>query len=208
MVPTSAISSRGRNWLIAGSFGALALLLLGLAAWQVGPLPGDQAIRSLFLLTPGSGVNNFMDGVSFLGSKYALAPVGGIGFLWLWARWRETLRLWVFLLVGTPIMEGLCKLLVGRPRPTSQALGFPSGHAMATMVIYGLIAWLLWQSDRRVSVRLTIVLSFAVLVLAVGISRIAVDAHWPSDVLGGWLGGFAWLSFGLWAFEAHTQRRS
>ena len=95
------------------------------------------------------------------------------------------------------------KLLVARPttwfplwgRLTTTDDSFPSGHAVQTMVFYGLLATLAlpWPPLRR---RRWPVVGAAVTVIAlVGYTRVYLGNHWPTDVLGGWLLG--WASLGV-----------
>ena len=90
------------------------------------------------------------------------------------------------------------KLLVDRPRPTedlviiwrdSAGLGFPSGHAYTAMVLFGLLYYLAPIIVRWKRAVLLLRLSSLMLILLIGISRVYLGAHWPSDVLGGFLVG-------------------
>jgi undecaprenyl-diphosphatase len=103
------------------------------------------------------------------------------------------------------------KLLFSSPRPTgdyvavsdpASGFGFPSGHTMTTVVFVGSLAYvLLRDSDCRW--RRSGVVTFAVLVaLAMGFSRIYVGAHWPSDVLGAYFWGAAFVSLAIIAYQS------
>lgn len=90
------------------------------------------------------------------------------------------------------------KLIVGRPRPLPdlvhvvamlQDLSFPSGHAMYAMLSYGLLAVLLEATTMPLLARRPLQVGCALVVVLVGVSRIVVGAHWPSDVLGGYVWG-------------------
>src|SRR5690606_34414750 len=113
-------------------------------------------------------------------------------------RWREAFL--VFVAVGGgQVLSSLLKLGIDRPRPDLvshlmhvQTLSFPSGHAMMSAVTYLTLGALLAGMAPRMAIR-AYVLSLAVLVtLLVGVSRIYLGVHWPSDVLAGWCAGFAW----------------
>jgi undecaprenyl-diphosphatase len=111
--------------------------------------------------------------------------------------------LFIFLASFTSVLLGVAlKLIVARPRPsaelvqvydTSQSYSFPSITAFFSVVLLGVVVHLIW---RRQPLRPTLAIALVgslVLVLVMGLSRVYVGEHWPSDVLGGWLFGAAGL---------------
>lgn len=116
-------------------------------------------------------------------------------------------RAWILgLLVsvaGAKISEIAIKIFIGRERPGDFALldldtfSFPSGHATVALALYGFIAYLLWQHYPRLR---SVILGTAVaLVALIGMSRVYIGVHYPSDVLGGYLLGSIWVLCGIWA---------
>jgi len=110
------------------------------------------------------------------------------------------------------LIISLLKAIYHRPRPTEPLLpasgfSFPSGHAFSSVVIYGLLGYVVWRcfSKRRWQ-RAAIVIAVALLVLATGFARVYLGAHFISDVAGGWIGGLAVLSGGIALLEV-LQRR-
>jgi undecaprenyl-diphosphatase len=94
------------------------------------------------------------------------------------------------------IAAELIKHLVGRPRPDIvphldlvYSSSFPSGHAMMSPVVYMTLASLLAAGERKIADKLVLQGCAALLVLCIGLSRIYLGVHWPSDVLGGWILG-------------------
>lgn len=152
--------------------------------------------------------------ISFLGKPIFLLFAVGVPGLWI--AWRREWRLVIFGTV-TCVVGGLVdtavKVAVGRDRPVvdspvAQAFGqsFPSGHAMAAVVCYGtLVLVLLPLAPQRW--RRPIVSAAATLVLAIGISRLALGLHFVSDVLAGYVLGAAWLAASVAAFEIWRQDR-
>jgi undecaprenyl-diphosphatase len=129
---------------------------------------------------------------------------------------RRNIQLAVYLVVtglGALALDPVIKLLVGRirpmvPTPVAMAPGysFPSGHTLNATVFYGvmLLVFLPIIPPRLRKLAIGLVIA---LVLAVGLSRVALGVHYPSDVVGGWLLGVAWLgitahAFGHWRAEA------
>ena len=101
------------------------------------------------------------------------------------------------------VLGPLLKLVFGRGRPpVNQHLvavdgsSFPSGHALNSMAVLGLIT-LLAVRGRSGPTRVLVVTLGALLVLVVGFSRVYLGVHWPTDVLGGWLFGAVWLTICL-----------
>ena len=109
--------------------------------------------------------------------------------------------------VGGLVVRGL-KLLFSRDRPLDQVVeatgySFPSGHAFASTVFYGMLIYLaltkhrgaraLGRLSRRPAVRALAVALGGALIVAVGLSRVYLNVHYPTDVVGGWLAGGAWL---------------
>jgi undecaprenyl-diphosphatase len=86
-------------------------------------------------------------------------------------------------MVAAPIMESVFKTLVGRPRPVGAALGFPSGHATAASAFFGAVMVLADALPPRACAAVR-VLAAAMIVL-VGVARVVLRAHWPSDVVAG-----------------------
>ena len=114
--------------------------------------------------------------------------------------------------VSGQVLSSLLKLEVDRPRPELvshlvdvQTLSFPSGHAMLSAITYLTLGALAARFLPGRTIRIY-VLALAVLVtLMVGVSRIYLGVHWPSDVLAGWCAGFAWAM--LWWLAARLLQR-
>lgn len=97
--------------------------------------------------------------------------------------------------LGSVLQQAL-KAAVDRPRPvwpdpvdTAHYAAYPSGHAMTATVVCGLLLWLLRRTRPTPALRRSCVTVAAVSVVGVGLTRIWLGVHWPSDVLGGWLLG-------------------
>lgn len=164
----------------------------------IGPLWLEEAVRD----------------VTGLGSMIVLVLVTAatIFYLLLVRRWRSALLVLVAV-GGGQILSSMLKLGIDRPRPDLvshlaevQTLSFPSGHAMMAAVTYLTLGSML---ARIVPGRATkiYVLGVAVLVtLMVGVSRLYLGVHWPSDVLAGWCAGFAWAML-CWLVARPLLRR-
>jgi undecaprenyl-diphosphatase len=162
----------------------LAALFLALAGAVVllGVLPADAAVRKGVLAWASPAVVEIMRIVNRLGEWRLLLPATLLLFL-IFRRARARWWIWIALMIAAPALEGLLKIAIGRPRPEGAAFGFPSGHATAAAAFFGAILYLAGSlpPGRR---RLVRSLAVACIVL-VGLARIILRAHWPSDVLGG-----------------------
>lgn len=130
--------------------------------------------------------------------------------LWLIIRrsaWRPAVWLGAATLLGTLLQQGM-KAAVGRERPvwrdpvdSAHYAAFPSGHAMTAAVVCGLLLWLLHlYGAGRVLWRIALTLA-AVSVIGVGLTRVWLGVHWPTDVLGGWLLGALTVALTVVSYE-------
>jgi undecaprenyl-diphosphatase len=140
--------------------------------------------------------------ITALGSSYVLIGVAlaaALG-LALRGRWRSALALIVAYAV-TDATVAVVKLVVERPRPDANlteagGFSFPSGHSAMSMAVYGCLAFALARACRGFP-RVACALVGAAIVAAIGLSRIYLGVHYPSDVLAGWITGAA-IFIGTW----------
>lgn len=179
---------------------------LGAAVAMMGVLPADTAVREALLGWATPTVVGLMRVVNYGGEWRVLFPATLL-LLALFRRARERWWLWIVLMIAAPAAEGLLKIAIGRARPESAAFGFPSGHATAAAAFFGAVLYLA-GSLRPASRRALRALAVACIVL-VGLARIILRAHWPSDVLGGiTLGlGLATIAALLSSLEGEADRR-
>ena len=114
---------------------------------------------------------------------------------------------------GGILISSLVKEFIDRPRPDLVPHGsyvstasFPSGHSMMAATVYLTLAAMLVRVRPRWRTRLFILFSAVVIVLLVGVSRVYLGVHWPTDVLAGWTVGAGW-AIGCWAVTLWLQRR-
>jgi undecaprenyl-diphosphatase len=129
----------------------------------------------------------------------------------LWRRrYQSLVAFWIIATLGVGMLNIELKNAFARPRPPGAppewGWSFPSGHSMGSFVVYGMLAYLIVLSVRRPLARNTAVAGLALLILAIGFSRVYLGAHFPSDVVGGFLAGTVWLTLCVGASE-FTRRR-
>lgn len=101
--------------------------------------------------------------------------------------------------VGAWFVDNALKALVDRERPplaeplaSASGASFPSGHAMTSAAAFGALLIVVLPLVPAAKRGLVVGAAIA-LVVAIGVTRVALGVHWPTDVLGGWVGGVAWL---------------
>ena len=190
----------------------VAILLSAGAAvtdYFVGDVFLAKAIQNLRL----APMDEAMEFASFIGRGVPMV-IMAVTFL-LWSMYRRHKA--EYLVAGAALLSlginPILKILIERPRPTEDliavwrenaGLGFPSGHAFTAVVLFGLAFYLApYIVTGKWSVAMVRSLS-TVMILLIGLSRVYVGAHWPSDVLGGFLFGAITLTF-LVHFHGHQR---
>lgn len=197
--PTSpALSSRITFLGSAGVFLALALLV-GFG----GVLPGEEMIYEAIIGWVSPAGVAFFRIVRYLGRWQFLIPATLLLIWFAPAGARRRWWLWVAVMILAPMAEAAGKEIIARPRPSGQALGFPSGHVTAAAAYFSLFAYLMGQRLKDRAVLLWVVVWIPVAL--VGIARIVQRAHWPADVLGGVALGLAFASAAFWWHERDAQ---
>ena len=152
--------------------------------------------------------------VTALGSNFVLAfiTLSVIGFLLL-IRQRGAALLVLVSVVGGALLGDLLKLIFERPRPDLVPHGasvytasFPSNHAMGAAVTYLTLGALLARLQVRRAAKAYFLTISVILTALVGLSRVYLGVHWPTDVLAGWSIGAAWAML-VWVVALWLQRR-
>ena len=105
-------------------------------------------------------------------------------------------------LIAAALFTDAVKDYIARPRPPGGPLipepgySFPSGHTLNSTATYGLLAVVVWLSRLPSAIRGAAIIVGVTAPILVGLSRIALGVHYPSDVLGGWLAGIAFVALG------------
>jgi undecaprenyl-diphosphatase len=154
--------------------------------------------------------------VSLIGSPIVMAAVGTIGAILIIVRRKWlVLAAWIAGFMGAGALSYVLKIVIQRPRPVGasaflhgETFSFPSGHALGSLVGYGMLAYVIgsnWIESRRGRLRLAI--ATAVLVIAIGVSRLYLGVHYFSDVVGGYAVGILWLSVCISGLQVAERRR-
>lgn len=163
-------------------------------------------------------LNQIFTFITDLGDVYAYivaVTIAIIFFLKIFKSWTFILQLVGVLILATLANMAL-KRVFNRARPMAEhlvvveSLSYPSGHAMSAMAFYGFLIYLVFRIKMSRWLRSLLALFFGILILLIGISRIYLGVHYPSDVVGGFLAGLIWVAFCIVVFnvvELLRQRR-
>jgi undecaprenyl-diphosphatase len=139
--------------------------------------------------------------MTFIGSPRALGPgiLVAAGVLWT-IRLRHDAILLVVAMGGAASIDTILKLHFRRIRPnvpwalvTEHSFSFPSGHSVGAVVLYGTITYLIWSHLHDLAERIAVIVTALLLIAGIGLSRVYIGVHYPTDVAAGYLVGLLWL---------------
>lgn len=192
-------------FLLTGLLGS-GLLLLGLAEFH--EETAEPFLMHLDLQIQG-GVHGYtpvvltrvMLGLTWIGSPTVLFPSSVlIAALFWWRRFHRDTVVFVVTMLGAGLLNTALKLYFRRARPDvpwalvqENSFSFPSGHSMFAVVLYGILAYLALQYLRHRWERAAAIVVAVTLISGIGLSRIYLGVHYPSDVAAGYFVGCTWL---------------
>lgn len=200
-----------RTWGIIGIISALLFIVVAAAVYLVPEMVNrvDTSFAALIVpLQAYAWIRLFLV-ITVLGSAVGIVTVG-IGFAYIARLSRARVMQLVILLVVVALANRFTKVFFARARPDPLdwfdpllTFSFPSAHASATVALYGFTALYIYRRTHR----LTYALLPLLIILFVGLSRIVLNAHHFSDVVGGYLLGLTLLACALaLPFERFTKR--
>lgn len=183
-------------WLLSGA------VLLSFIARRTEFFPGDMAITTLLQKQRNPWLRRLMLAVSEIGFPMISFPLTiGVAGIFLALRFRLE-AIFILLTTSSNLLNLLVKRLIKRPRPTAAHVtvvrvinepSFPSGHVMQFTNLFGLLIYLLATNLRSGRLRNILIAVCGSLIVLVGPSRIYLGAHWPSDVMAGYVYGGLWF---------------
>lgn len=160
----------------------------------------DSSVRAAVHSFAFPVLTRLMFAISFMGSGGLIAAALVAFALFRYFQWRRAAIWLVVTLAGALVLDLILKFAFHRPRPIPfigpipRTYSFPSGHSLFSFCFYGVLAGLLAGRVRSMPARVLIWLVAALLVLAIGLSRIYLGVHYPSDVIAGYLAGTIWAA--------------
>ncbi|GCE13968.1 phosphatase PAP2 family protein [Tengunoibacter tsumagoiensis] len=183
-------------WLLSGA------MILSWIAQRTQFFPGDRSITIRLQKYRQPWIRKFFLGVSEIGFPWLATPItiGIAGIFWA-LRFRLE-ALFILLTSSSNILNMIVKRIIKRPRPTTDLVtvarvinepSFPSGHVMHYTNLFGLLIYLLGTNWRSSRLRNSLMGVCTFLIATIGPSRIYLGAHWPSDVMAGYIYGGLWF---------------
>jgi undecaprenyl-diphosphatase len=200
------------HWVILFLLGAI-LVVIGL--WIVRILRGNMPYVDVWTRDPVLWLNDTYIYTVFryiteLGSQEFLVPFVIIVGILMWVVFKSWLPALIFS-GGTLLSHGLnllIKHIVERDRPSileaanAEGHSFPSGHAMISMVCYGLLAYFIAKKIASTKLTLAVQIFFSLLIFLIGISRYVINVHYLTDVIAGFIIGYLLLVGFIYLYEA------
>ena len=147
------------------------------------------------------------------GIPVVILTLAFMGFLYVVFHHRNELLFFAGVVIGSALLNMVLKLIFHRARPTlhrivdANGYSFPSGHSMGAFTLYGVLCFLLWKHAGPLYLRMMIIAAGIAIVLLIGISRIYLGVHYPSDVIGGYLASGTWLTASIWFYQRRMERK-
>jgi undecaprenyl-diphosphatase len=175
----------------------------------------DQEIIQIVQGLEAERLTVIMKFFTYIGTIRFIVILTIIVFLFLFYVLKHRLEIIVLLSVVlcTPILNRLLKLYFHRARPDFNRLieiggySFPSGHAMNAFSFYSILAFLFWRHVPTKLGRISVIIFSSVMILAIGMSRVYLGVHYPSDILGGFLASGLWVTAVIWFFQRYKEEK-
>lgn len=207
-----------KNLIFAGILGLLPFLyyaILGYVDWT-NITAMDYKIGAFFYDLRHPLLTKFIIYITDFGDKITIVAITFILLLFLFSLRKVQTGLWLGLsvAVGAGGVNTIIKEIYQRPRPDQiehlveqGGYSFPSGHSMGSIILYGSVLFLLLRIVKTKQLKWLLALMMGGLILSVGLSRIYLGVHYPSDIIAGFSLGFSWLCFTI-AFYGQKAVRS
>lgn len=147
--------------------------------------------------------------VTILGSFYGylvVCTICALAFNFVFKSWKYLAQTMMVLLLAS-VSNVTLKRFIDRARPglehlvSVETLSYPSGHAMSAMAFYGFLIYLFYKFKINKLLKTASIILLIILILSIGISRIYLGVHFPSDIVGGFIAGFIWVIFCILIFN-------
>lgn len=169
----------------------------------------DRKITDFIISFRSPEINKILQFITNIGDIYGYLAVGlisSIAFYLKFKNWRFVIQI-VFVLGISALSNLALKQVINRPRPEMEhlvsvaTLSYPSGHAMSAISFYGFLIYLCFGFNMNKWIKLGIIFFLTLLIISIGVSRIYLGVHFPSDIAGGFIAGLIWVAFCIIIFN-------
>jgi undecaprenyl-diphosphatase len=173
----------------------------------------DLAVRNWVHQFASPALTRIMTAISALGYKILIIELVVALAVFLYLRWRRAAGWLAVTMAGAMALDLALKYAFHRERPPvffgaePTSYSFPSGHALSSFCFYGVMAGLIAARVRSRALQIALWALAALLVIAIGVSRVYLGMHYPSDVIGGYLAAAVWVSAMLVLDRWRVNRR-
>ncbi|MBD7984018.1 phosphatase PAP2 family protein [Sporosarcina sp. Sa2YVA2] len=175
----------------------------------------DSAIITIVQGWEADWLTPIMKAFTFIGSTTVVLflIVAGFAILLFVVRNRAEAFFFFFALGGTGVLNQILKFIFKRERPDLHRLiditgfSFPSGHTMMAFSLYAVISYILWRHIRTYTSKILLILFAALMFGMIGLSRIYLGVHYPSDVIGGTMASAFWMIIATSVYGYVMDRR-
>ena len=163
----------------------------------------DNKVTEFFVSRRTPFWTNYLVFATNVGTRtgyFIVAAILALIFFLLHRSWKFILQTTIVLLLAS-VSNVALKEVFNRARPTIEhmvtvyTLSYPSGHAMSAMGFYGFLIFLVVRYKMNFPLKVFLTVFLGALILSIGISRIYLGVHYPSDVLAGFIGRLIWVAF-------------
>ncbi len=163
----------------------------------------DMEIMNLVAAFRSTGVTKAFIFFTYLGNWQVIVGLSVIAIIILGLlKKKQEIIFFIAALISGEMIKELFKFLIHRQRPdvgfsliSENGYAFPSGHAVISVIFYGLVGYLIYRICKKLWQKLILLFTFFIFIFLIGFSRIYLGVHWASDVFAGWLIGSAILAF-------------
>jgi membrane-associated phospholipid phosphatase len=175
----------------------------------------DESVTGYVISFRNETLTDYLTFATHMGDRYAYIVITFLlaAFYFFKDRsWKFILQTALVLMLAS-ISNIVLKRVINRARPSLEhlvsvnTLSYPSGHAMSAMAFYGFLIFLCVRYKMPDWVRYLFITLLVILILSIGVSRIYLGVHYPSDVAAGFIGGLIWVAFCAVAFSLFELSR-
>jgi len=175
----------------------------------------DTAVISFVQSFEMPSITTISKGLAAIGSTKGVVALFVLVSLFLYfvLKHRGELLLFASVLAGTAIVNQVLKRIFVRERPQIHPIiaetgySFPSGHAMTALALYGCLAYIIWRHLHTKTGRVLWIAFSIIMIVSIGLSRIYLGVHYPSDVIGSYMASFCLLLLAVWIHQWVKERQ-